>query len=379
MNEETINENTSNEEVIMHQTIYPPVEKGYVNVELEVSKPEPEQDNDNVFNGIDNPFLLDKDKPDDPRSEKEMADWIKTAKEIMLLTESQWRLTQSEFSLTTDIMTELHKFNNDHKVPQTTETNEYDQYNGIDHMTYEESIKIFGEDHPIMGGIHTITIDRIKSSMDDLARWSKALDNYTKTYNEYIGFIEAKEDYNIALLQQKILEETDEFKKIAMNNELQQHYRKKYLDFLSDKLDDKSIERLTRSFHDVDKVKYLLEKAVTKLSKINISKMFIMEIAGFEKRFLPEKYHGQNNLLLLYFLDLCAFTKLNMDSSDKIFKIKCITIAMDKFIRHTMNEQWRERTIANVIELEDQFIGIIKPGPNDINSGVVDNLTIPNS
>jgi hypothetical protein len=372
MNDETINENTNNEDLVVHQTVYskPPLEPQMVDVEFKLGDDETTEETK-----IADIFNIDINDPTSKKTEKELADWISIAKTMVTATESQWNQTKKEFSLTTENMIELHKFNSDHRVERTTESeDEYDRFNGINHMTYDDSVKIFGEGHPIMGGVHTITIDRIKLAMDDLYSWTKMLNDYNKVHNLYEKFLEESEEYNIELLRQKALEETDEVKKAAALDSERQYYRKKYLDFFADKLDDKSIDRLVRSFYDVDKVKYLVEKAATKLDKMGISKMFIMQISGFEKRFLPEKYHGQNNLFLLYFLDMCAFTKLNVDNNDKIFKIKCITLAMNKFIRNSMNESQRERTLDNIIALEDQFIDLIKPSSNDINSGSVDNI-----
>ena len=86
------------------------------------------------------------------------------------------------------------------------------------------------------------------------------------------------------------------------------YYNKKYIDFIADPLSEIEIERLVKNYNDGKKIQYYTNRAIDKLKSIHVSTKFILEISQFEKRFLPEEYHGNSNILLLWFMQKIIFS-----------------------------------------------------------------------
>ena len=310
------------------------------------------------------PFQLNEENPLTKMSMKEITDMLKKVKELVEISQSGWEATRKEFELKDSHIKALYEFNlnNRDPLPLVTEENkdeekQYDPNNGLDKITEEDVIKIFGEDHPIIGITHDVTKDRIKATMEEFISWMSILKEYTNIHNAYMELIEYQEEEEIKKLKDIVDKEPDEEKKANAVKALENYYKIKYLDYLQEKVPEINMMHVIRAFNDENKVQYWIEKGRSKLKQLNLSQKFILEISQFEKRFLDEKYHPQNNVLLLYFLNVLNYSRLDTSKSAERSLIVSFVVMMDRFIRNQLKPEIRERILTNIIALEEQFLG----------------------
>jgi hypothetical protein len=155
------------------------------------------------------------------------------------------------------------------------------------------------------------------------------------------------------------------------------YYRNKYCDFLQDELDEKTIKRLVDTFSNAKKIGYWIDKCCGKLNQMKISSMVIAELSQFEKRFLPEKYHNQNNIFLLYFLSIIAYLDTYDKKNHDRTKVVCLTFGLDRLIRNKWSPEIRERILVNMMCFQDQFAGKL-PEPKEREGGehAIDNIIV---
>lgn len=310
--------------------------------------------------------IEDENNPLTEVSMRNLKNLLKQALEMTKIMEAQWNSSKREFELTDSHMKQLYKFNEEHKKEMPSylteeQKNEWDHFNGLDAMTEEDVIHIFGEEHPIIGVMHTQTMDRIKDVTNEFFTWMTTLREYRQINDAYLQLIEEQEELQMEELRKVMEKEQDPEKKEKMSNAINTYYNRKYLDFLAEPMDERDITRIINAFHDEHKVSYWLERSRNKLKQMKISEKVILEISQFEKRFLPEKYHKLNNILLLHFMQ----TVIYCDSYDKNHagrdKAWCMVLALDKVIRNTMSEEDRNRIMNNIEKFEDKFMDKIQP------------------
>ena len=307
------------------------------------------------------PFQLNEENPLNKMSMQEIAAMLKKVKELVEISQSGWEATRKEFNLNDSHMKALYEFNLNNRdplpeaIPGDNSEKEYDPNNGLLKITEEDVIKIFGEDHPVIGITHDVTKDRIKAIMEEFISWMSILREYSNIHNAYMELIEFQEEDEINKLKEIAEKETDEEKKKKALEGIEKYYYIKYFDYLREEVPELTKLHIIKAFHDENKAQYWIEKGRTKLKQLNLPQKFILEISQFEKRFLDEKYHSQNNLLLLYFLSTLNYTQFN--SSDDRSKAVSFVIMMDRFIRNQIKPEMKERILFNIIGLEDQFIG----------------------
>lgn len=306
------------------------------------------------------PFQLNEENPLNKMSMQEIAAMLKKVKELVEISQSGWEATRKEFNLNDSHMKALYEFNLNNRdplpeaIPGDNSEKEYDPNNGLLKITEEDVIKIFGEDHPVIGITHDVTKDRIKAIMEEFISWMSILREYSNIHNAYMELIEFQEENEINKLKEIAEKETDEEKKKKALEGIEKYYYIKYFDYLREEVPELTKLHIIKAFHNENKVQYWIEKGRTKLKQLNFPQKFILEISQFEKRFLDEKYHSQNNLLLLYFLSTLNYTQFN--SSDDRSKAVSFVIMMDRFIRNQIKPEMKERILFNIIGLEDQFI-----------------------
>ena len=295
-------------------------------------------------------------------SMKQIEGLLKQVADMVRVLESQWDASRREFKLTDSQMRQVYKWNEDHMSAMPEELSDeekdsWDRLNGIDSITEEKVIEIFGEDSNIIGIEHNITITRIKDALSDYIGWMSAIKEYRQIHNSYIELIELEEEKNILALENIARNETDPEKKQKLFESIEMYYNRKYLDFLSEPLNPDDIDRIINAMQDENKITYWINRCRDKLRQMKISSKFILEISQFEKRFLEEKYHKCSNILLAYFMQTTVYSKDNTKSA-------CIVVALDSIIRNTAKEEKRERVLNNIQNLLDQFIDKI-PDPTN--------------
>lgn len=304
--------------------------------------------------------------PDNPLQDaKAVEELLKQAEFMVHIMEAQWNASVRELKIKDEHMKMLTKWNDDHKtnMPENLsdeERAEWDHWNGIDSITDEEIDRIFGADHPIHGVDHSQTLDRIKGVCKDFLGWITTLREYRNIHDAYLQLLELEEEKNIEVLRKKAEDETDPEKKKAFEDSIDTYYNRKYLEWLAKPLDEKGRNRILIALQDPKKIEYWVKRCRDKLDQLKISQKFIFEIASFEKRFLEEKYRKCDNILVLYFMNLCGYCKASYKDDDARIKTVCMVVALDAFIRNQWTEEKKERILNNIRAFEDQFIDYIK-------------------
>jgi len=325
-------------------------------VDVEVSEVEPSK------------AIEDEENPINEVSIKQITQLLKQVEEMVRIMEANWNTSKRELKLTDTHMKQLYQYNEENRTEMPDDLSEeeqekWDRFNGLNNITEEKVIEIFGENHPIIEVEYTVTVDRIKDATEDFFNWLSALQEYRQIHDAYLQLIELEEEKNIEILKTTTEKEEDSEKKAKMQESIDMYYNRKYLGFLAEKMDDKDRDRIIKAFSDQKKIEYWLQRTRDKLKQIKVAEKFILEISQFEKRFLDEKYEKCSNILLLYFMQLIIYSDLYDTKNNGRNKVVAMVVGLDGFIRKTQPKEVREKILNNVIALLDQFIDFI---PNKV-------------
>lgn len=294
-------------------------------------------------------------------AEKNIVVLLKQVKDMVGVLESIWRASEEEFDLKDSHMKELMAFNNNHIIPLAVDATEeerdkWDPSNGLDALTEDDVVRIFGEEHKIIGVEHEITLSRIKDCFRDFYGWLKALREYGDIQDSYMTIMEEKEEMALQTLREAMEKEEDQEKKEMMQKSIDLYINRKTLGFLRDPIDEKTMERIISNYKNEHKVSYWIQRTRDKLKQMKISQKFILEISHFETRFLEEKYHKCDNMLLMYFMSMIVYMDVANKDNPERNKIACFVFTLDRIIRNKMPEEQKMIVMNNIIALEDQFL-----------------------
>lgn len=289
---------------------------------------------------------------------------LNTIKDQVKMMEEIWRITMKEFNINSDILNKLDTYNREHRIPMPEnlsdeEKEKWDRFNGLDNITEEEAINIFGEGSNVIGITHDITKNRIKEIAQDGFNYTETIIEYNKIVNEYNRLLEESHIADMEELKIIMENETDPEKKEILKNAIDQYWANRYLDFLATPLVANDREWFIKTFNNKEKFKYCLNRAMEKLEKLNINTNFIYEIAKFESRFLDEKYDKIHNMLLLYFVRTAAYCDPSIKSHEGCRRVACMFMAIDSIVRDTAKPEVKERILNNIYAFEDQLIDSI--------------------
>ena len=310
-------------------------------------------------------LITDEENPINEMTQPQIEAMLKACADTVKMFEESWNITRKEFKLTDTHMKSLYDYNMKHATPMPEnltddERDKWDHFNGLNDIPQEAVIEIFGNDHPIHGIQMDQTRDRIKLAIQDFFNWLTAKREYTDIYNAYMELIELQEETEIKKLKLIAEKETDPEKKGKMEDAIWNYYYQKNLGFLADVSDEEYIERTVRNFYDSKKLEYYIQRSQDKLKQLNISTAFILEISGFEKRFLEEKYHKLSNILLLHFMQKIIFTNLGDKKNIERTQIVAMVMALDALIGNRMSEDRKNIILLNIRKFEDNFIDRIE-------------------
>lgn len=314
--------------------------------------------------GTETKELLDEENPLTDISLRELSKMLTQVADMVKTMEQNWLISKKEFELNDTQMKQLWEYNKIHKTSMpdnlTDEEKEnWDHFNGLNNIPEEEVFKIFGEGHPIIGVMNSQTIDRIKNVVSDFYGWISSMHEY-KTINEaYMKLIEQEEEKEIQKLKEEIEITDNDEKKKALQNMVDSYYSQKYLDFLAEPLTEIEIDRLVKAYYDKNKIEYWINRCRDRLKQLKIAPKCILEISQFEKRFLPERYHKQSNIFLLYFMTVVIHSDPNSKNDLNKTKSVSMVLALDSIIRNTIADDTKERILNNMMKFEDQFINKI--------------------
>lgn len=314
---------------------------------------------------------------------------MKQLREITQMMEEAWKEDVNTFKLQHEQMTELFKWNQDHLKPQpeTPETDEngneirWDPCNGLDSITEEKCLEIFGDGHPIIGVTHSVTLDRLKDVFEDFLNWMHALADYRDANNAYIELIDEKEQMEIDILKERLEKEEDPEKRQKIQTALNEYWNRTYLDFLGETVDEERIGRIVARLSDSNKMQYILGRTVSRLRQMRLSTQFIPEVVKFESTFLPEEYHCCDGVLLMYFSDLIIYCDPHDRHNANRNKALFMVVILDRMIRNQLKPEVKERVMNNILNLEKQFVDRVpkKPVDNRITPPIDIKESIPNS
>lgn len=298
---------------------------------------------------------------------------MKTAETMLKTMEDIWLSDAKEFHLTREHISELHAWNMNHRTPlpedaTDKERDEYDPVNGIESITEEEVNRIFGENHPIIGVEHTVTVDRINSVFHDWFAFVSAQRQYKNIHDAYMELLEADEEAQMNELKKAIDAEEDEEKKNKLQASYDMYYNRKYIDFMAEKMDDGTINRIINVLKDSAKAEYLIKRCKVRLKQLNISTNVILELSQFEKRFMEEKYHKCSQCVLVYFMQTLVYSNPHDKKDDARTKAVCMIFALDGIIKGTWKDERAERVMNNVRAFCDQLIDIVPTKPESASS-----------
>lgn len=313
---------------------------------------------------------IDEENPLNAYSEKNLIQLMKQVGEMVKIMEANWESSRNEFLLTDTHMKLLYKYNEEHREEMPDylteeQKNDWDRFNGLNEITEEAVLEIFGEEHPIIGVTHSQTVDRIKDVTSEFFTWLSTLKEYRQIHDAYMELVELQEEQNIKQLILRTEAEEDPDKKIVLQKAIDTYYNRKHLDFLAEEMDENTIDRLVNVFNDKTKIAYWLNRSQDKLKQLKISTKIILEISQFEKRFLPEKYHKLSNILLLNFMQTVIYCSCGDKNDVNRNKAVCMVLGLDRIIRDTANVETRERVLNNIMKFEDQFMDKIKAPTED--------------
>ena len=307
-------------------------------------------------------LIEDPDNPFEGATMDQMMSMMKSLKNTIEIVREEWEASKRELKITDVHMRQIFQYNQDHKLPMPEnlteeEKKDWDILNGLNDITDDKVMEIFGSDHPItQTGDHDLMVQRLKDATQDFANWISIMTEYKNLHNAYCQLVELEESKNIEKLKVMAENEPDEKKKEKMLASINEYNRNKYLDFLADELDESTIKVLINAFTDEKKVEYWLKRTRDKLSKININTKFILELSQFENRFLDAKYHKASNILLLYFMNIARYIVPDKNDDPNKIKTCCMQVMFDRFIRDTLDKEVKQRILNNILAFEDQML-----------------------
>lgn len=304
-------------------------------------------------------LITDEDHPLTEFTREQIGEMIRQSAQMVEVFESNWRESEKTFKLKDEHMKKLYKFNLENRVERpdyltSEEEEKWDDFNGLDKLTDEDIIDIFGEDHPIIGVQHDQTIDRIKDVSGDFFNWLNSVKEYNAIQSAYMELIEIEEEKEIDKLKIIADKETDPEKKAKMQSSIDEYYSNKYLDFLRDELPEKDRKMLIDAYGDNKKCEYWINRSRDKMKQLKINNKFILEISQFEKRFLPEKYHAVSNMLLLYFMKTIVYSNASNPKDLERTRSIAMVLALDGIVRNVYKDERKEKILNNIMAYLDQ-------------------------
>lgn len=287
---------------------------------------------------------------------KTMLGTMQQTKQMVDFFQSTWDSAKEEFGVTDDQMAKLIEYNNATRVPREEgqTDDEYDDLNGLTGIPMERLEEIFGKGSKLFGVDHSQTIDRVRYAANLFEQLFMVLREYRQAEESFSEALDDSEKRSIEYLQRAAEDESDPEKRDRAKASLETYMKVKYLGFLTE-LSEADQGRIVSTFFNEQRLKYLLERGRNQLVRAKIPEMIILELSGFERRCLPEKYHGQNNLMLLTLLQLAGYGK-PADNPEVKRRISALTIGLDKLIRKQLTGEDLERTMSNVLAFEDMFV-----------------------
>lgn len=316
-------------------------------------------------------IITDPDNPINEVNAQQLGEMVRNVASMVQVVEKNWMTTRQEFGLNKEHMDQLFAYNNNNYKDMPDDISDedrenWDHFNGLDNITDEELLKIFGEGHKILGVDHSQTMDRVKEACNDFLNYLSCMKEYKQIHDAYLQMVDMQELKEVERLREVMEKEEDPEKKALMKQSLDTYYSRRYLDFLTEPLEEKDITRINRAWHTASTIEYYIKRARDKLKQLKVSSMFLSEISKFEIRFLPEKYHKLSNMFLVYFMSLIIYADCYDAKSENRNKGIAIIIALDSFITNKFGEEDKQRIANNMMVFLDQFMDLVEdPKPEE--------------
>ena len=339
----------------------------------EEKKPEEIEDHDEMMDYLEEHYTME-----------QVMQVYKHAKEILQIMESTWKSTVLTYKVNHEQIERLVQINRERRTakPETPILDKdgkeipYDPCNGVLTMTEQEVVDLFGEDHPIIGVTHELTLDRIHEVYEDFYNWAHALQEFREIDRMYIEYTDAKEAEQLQILKESAEKEEDPERKHVIELAIRQYYNKIYLAFLAEPIPMERIQSVVQRLGNAEKAQYILKRAADKLKQMKVSAQFIPEIVKFESTFLPEEYHCCDGVLLLYFCDMIVHCDVHDAKDQNRNNAIYMTIMLDRFIRNMLKDDVKEQIKQNLLVFEQKFVDLVpKPESKETITPPIDNPT----
>lgn len=315
------------------------------------------------FNGLIDPSkpITQRDIDNVGRFINQFADTVRTIQKIWLDTKAELKLTDTQIKA-------VYNFNIQNRDPEPDpaegeDAPEYDRYNGVLKMTDADITNVFGDGHPIWGVDLSQTRDRIHGALQEFIEYAAIMKEFRDLNNNYAKLQNMYEDDQMEQLQKIADEKEDPTEKAELQRNIDNYWRNRYLGFLTDPVDEATINRIVLAYSDRRKCEYWRDRSLRKMKQLHMSPNFLMELYNFEEIKMDEKYAGLNNILLLYFMH--TVTYINTYDKDDIRRPYSVFMfnTLDNLIQNRIDDpEKRQLVLDNVATLLDNFMGKLPEG-----------------
>jgi hypothetical protein len=297
----------------------------------------------------------EEDKPK-PMSFSQMHQAMQQCRNMALQLEELYESQKKEYKIDASMINKLKVYNENHfPEGEPPEGTEWEGFEGLKNITFEEVVEVVGADSPIIDNENPeSTIDAITNFFDLHLNLFSIADEYRILCEQYQYALEQAEKAQLAGMIADFDRETDPELKAKKERGIQEYYAAVRLDYLANPIGNEDIKRILKSFDDERRISYLVDRVCKRLDTLHISRNFIQEINKFESRFLDERYHKQDGALLLYILYYIGYH----DVYDRKVRLRIVTTAMvlDRFIRHVLEKSEEADVMKNILIFEEQIL-----------------------
>lgn len=299
---------------------------------------------------------------------KTLGQIVVNCKKIMENMAKLWLVTAREYHISDTIMRKLSVYNDQYRTkpdPELSkeELKEFDHLNGLDHLTLEDAIAIFGSNHICIKPTIEETRETIKTVASTFFDYAVAKREYMTINSAYLKYVEEQEVGEAERLQKMIEAETDPEKKKTLEDALHHYNWLKHLGFLAEPLSEKHLERIKIGLVDPKKAEYWLRRSSEKLGQLKADPQFIPMLYHFEEKNLDQKYRKLNNCLMIHFMTICIAADMHSPRDDYRNMARCFFIGIHSLWRGLLSEKARETVMKNIVAFEDQLIDVIEENP----------------
>lgn len=296
---------------------------------------------------------------------KTLGSMVSTVKDTVEMMARVWLETAKTFQITDKINRRIAEFNSEHKTPVPPELTEeerenWDYLNGLDKLTMEDALQIFGEGHPCIKETIEETIGTVKDVFGSFFTYAVQRREYENIRSAFLMYVDDEEVKQIKSFEEQLKTTENPELKSVLSEKINSYYRMKHLTFLSEPLGEVHINRIKTGLVDPKKAEYWLERCQEKLKQLKVNPDFVLMLYHFEEKNLEEKYWKLNNCLLIHFMSLAIYADMHDTRDERMNMVKCMFVAINSIWTGMLKDSDRQEVMKNIKAFEDQLIDVIE-------------------